>query len=62
VQCSRSIDVSSAVLLLNGKEKVLNKLPLLRAGEWEKIEVVNKNKRIRGVYCSTANIRPMVNG
>lgn len=62
VQCSCSINVSSAVLLLNGKEKVQNKLPSLRAEEWEKIEEVNKNKRIRGVYCSTANLHPMVNG
>ncbi len=60
--CSRSIDVSSAVLLLNGKGKVANKLPSLQAEDGGKIEEVNKNKCIRGLHCSTANLHPTVNG
>ncbi len=39
-----------------------NKLPSLQAEDGGKIEEVNKNKCIRGLHCSTANLHPTVNG
>ncbi len=41
---------------------MVNKLPSLQAEDGRKIEEVNKNKCVRGLHCSTANLHSTVNG